>query len=187
MGFSRAKDKENKEAGKETASEKKKKMTPAWRVAMTAIMVALAMIFSYVEALIPINFGIPGIKLGLANLVVVVALYTLNWPLAALIALVRIILSGLLFGNLASLVYSLAGGFLSFVVMALLKKIKGFSVIGVSIAGGVCHNIGQIVAAWFMLGSFKIVYYLPVLIISGAVTGVIIGILSKICLTRLRF
>ena len=187
LGFSKAKDKKSKEADSGPASKKKRKMTPAWRVAMTAIMVALAMIFSYVEALIPINFGIPGIKLGLANLVVVVALYTLNWPLAALIALVRIILSGLLFGNLASLVYSLAGGFLSFVVMALLKKIKGFSVIGVSIAGGVCHNIGQIIAAWFMLGSFKIVYYLPVLIISGAVTGVIIGILSKICLTRLRF
>lgn len=167
--------------------KKKTKMTPAKRVATTAVMVALAMIFSYVEALIPINFGIPGIKLGLANLVVVFALYALNLPLAALISLVRILLSGLLFGNLSSLLYSLAGGILSFAVMALLRKIKGFSVIGVSIAGGVCHNVGQILVAWFMLGSFKIVYYLPVLAFVGALTGLIIGILAKICLTRLRF
>ena len=164
----------------------KKKMTPAKKVAMVAVMVALAMIFSYVEALIPINFGIPGIKLGLANLVVVVALYALNWPLAALISFVRILLSGLLFGNLASVLYSLAGGILSFAVMCLLKKIKGFSVIGVSIAGGVCHNIGQILMAWFMLGSFKIIYYLPVLAVSGAVTGLVIGILAKKCLALLK-
>lgn len=162
-------------------------MTPAKRVATTAVMVALAMIFSYVEALIPINFGIPGIKLGLANLVVVFALYSLNWQIAALISLVRIILSGLLFGNLASILYSLAGGLLSFIGMALFKKIKGFSVIGVSIAGGVLHNTGQILMAWFMLGSFKIVYYLPVLVIAGAVTGLIIGILAKTCLKILRF
>lgn len=166
--------------------KKKTKITPAKRVATCAVMVALAMIFSYVEALIPINFGIPGIKLGLANLVVVVALYSLGWPIAALISLVRILLSALLFGNMASLLYSLAGGILSFIVMALLKKIKGFSVIGVSIAGGVCHDIGQILMAWFMLGSFKIVYYLPVLIIAGALTGLIIGFLAKKCLTLLR-
>lgn len=175
-----------KKSSKNKKTVKRKPMTPAQKVATTAIMVALAMIFSYVEALIPINFGIPGIKLGLANLVVVVSMYLLNVPLAALISLVRILLSALLFGNLASLLYSLAGGFLSFVVMALLKKVKGFSVIGVSIAGGICHNIGQILTAWFMLGSFKIVYYLPVLIIAGALTGLIIGILAKKCLTLLH-
>lgn len=177
------KDKENKKLPEE---KKKPKMSSAKRVATTAVMVALAMIFSYVEALIPINFGIPGIKLGLANLVVVFALYALSWPQAALISLVRILLSALLFGNLSSMLYSLAGGILSFIVMALLKKVKGFSIIGVSIAGGVCHDVGQILMAWFMLGSFKIVYYLPVLVIAGAITGLIIGILAKICLTRIR-
>ena len=182
----RSKGRRRKKSSKNKKTVKRKPMTPAQKVATTAIMVALAMIFSYVEALIPINFGIPGIKLGLANLVVVVSMYLLNVPLAALISLVRILLSALLFGNLASLLYSLAGGFLSFVVMALLKKVKGFSVIGVSIAGGICHNIGQILTAWFMLGSFKIVYYLPVLIIAGALTGLIIGILAKKCLTLLH-
>ena len=161
-------------------------MTPAKRVAYTAICVALAMVFSYVETLIPINFGIPGIKLGLANLAIVFALYALGLPLAALISLVRILLSALLFGNIASMLYSLAGGFLSIIVMALLKKIKGLSQVGVSIAGGVCHNIGQILMAWFMLGSFKIIYYLPVLIISGAVTGLVIGVLARKCLTLLK-
>ena len=173
-------------AKKAEGKTEKKKMTPAKRVAAAAVLTALAMIFSYIEALIPINFGIPGIKLGLANLVVVVSLYALGWPLAALISLVRILLSGLLFGNLASLLYSLAGGFLSFLAMCLLKKIKGFSIIGVSIAGGVSHNIGQILTAWFMLGSFKIVYYLPVLAVSGALTGLVIGILAKKCVPVLE-
>ena len=171
---------------KGSKKEKKQVMTPAKRVAYTAICVALAMVFSYVETLIPINFGIPGIKLGLANLAIVFALYSLGLPLAALISFVRILLSALLFGNIASMMYSLAGGFLSLLVMAILKKIKGFSAVGVSIAGGVSHNIGQILMAWFMLGSFKIIYYLPVLMIAGAVTGLIIGILARKCLTLLK-
>lgn len=157
----------------------------AKRVATVAVMTALALIFGYVESLIPFNFGIAGIKLGLSNLVTVVSLYMLGWPYAALISFVRIMLSGILFGNLLSLVYSLAGGFLSFLVMLLLMRIKGFSVVGVSIAGGAAHNIGQILVAWFMLGSFNIMYYLPILTAVGAVTGFIIGFLSNKCLTRL--
>ncbi len=147
-------------------------------------MTALAMIFGYIEFLIPINFGIPGMKLGLANLVVTVALYTIRPGEAFLINIVRILLSNLLFGNGMSLIYSLAGGLLSFAVMLLFTKIKDFSVYGVSIAGGVTHNIGQILAACVVLSNLTITYYLPVLLISGAITGFIIGFLSARIIPR---
>lgn len=148
------------------------------KVPRMALMVALAMIFSYVEALIPINFGLPGMKLGLANLVVVIGLYLFPAGEIFLISMIRILLVGVLFGNGTSIIYSLAGGILSFLVMLLIKQIKGFSITGVSIAGGVTHNIGQIAAAAFLLENTKIVYYLPVLLVSGAVTGLIIGVLA---------
>ena len=148
------------------------------KVPRMALMVALAMIFSYVEALIPINFGLPGMKLGLANLVVVIGLYLFPVGEIFLISMIRILLVGVLFGNGTSIIYSLAGGILSFLVMYAIKHIKGFSIAGVSIAGGVSHNIGQIVAAAFLLENIKIVYYLPVLLVSGAVTGLIIGVLA---------
>lgn len=148
------------------------------KIAIMALMTALAMIFSYIESLIPINFGIPGMKLGLANLVIVVCLYILKPYEAFLINIVRIILVGFLFGNLMSILYSLAGGILSFAVMLLFRRFKGFSVFGVSIAGGVSHNIGQIIVAAIVLENIKITYYLPVLLISGAITGLLIGFLS---------
>lgn len=148
------------------------------KVPRMALMVALAMIFSYVEALIPINFGLPGMKLGLANLVVVIGLYLFPVGEIFLISMIRILLVGVLFGNGTSIIYSLAGGILSFLVMYAIKHIKGFSIAGVSIAGGVSHNIGQIAAAAFLLENIKIVYYLPVLLVSGAVTGLIIGVLA---------
>ena len=131
------------------------------------------------EFLIPVNFGIPGMKLGLANIVVTTALYVMKPYEAFLINLVRILLSGLLFGNGMSVIYSLSGGILSFAVMLLLKKIKGFSVFGVSIAGGVAHNTGQILAAMLVLENVLIAYYLPVLLISGAATGFLIGFLAS--------
>ncbi len=149
------------------------------RVAFLGLMTALCLIFGYIEFLIPINFGIPGIKLGLANIVIVIALY-LTTPLEAfLINIVRILLSGFLFGNMMSIVYSLAGGILSFAIMLLLKKIPGFSIFGVSIAGGVSHNIGQIIMAVLILENLAIAYYLPPLLISGAITGLVIGLLSS--------
>ena len=128
------------------------------KLANMAMLVALAMIFSYVESLIPINFGIPGMKLGVANLVTV---------------------TGFLFGNGMSIVYSLAGGILSFLVMALMKRLKGFSVAGVSIAGGVSHNIGQIIVASVVVENLKLIYYLPALLIAGTVTGFVMGMISK--------
>ena len=117
------------------------------RVAYFGVFTALALIFSYVETLIPINFGIPGVKLGLANLVIVIALYKMKLTEVYLLSVVRVLLSGFIFGNYFSIIYSLAGGLLSLTVMALLKKNKGFSVMGISVAGGVFHNVGQLIVA----------------------------------------
>lgn len=152
-------------------------------IALFGMMVALAFTFSYLESLIPFNFGIPGVKLGLANLVVVVALYTMKPGEAFFIAVVRIFLAGLTFGNVYSLAYSLCGGILSFAVMALLRKTK-LSIIGVSMMGGICHNIGQIIVAAIVMETARIAYYLPVLLAAGLITGLILGIVSKLITER---
>ncbi len=149
------------------------------KVAYCAILIALAMIFSYVEAVIPVNFGIPGIKLGVANIVVVVGLYIIKAREVFVISVIRIILVGILFGNVMSILYSLAGGILSLIVMLLMKKMKGFSIVGVSIAGGVSHNVGQLAVAIAVVENLKLIAYIPVLLIAGAITGFIIGILSS--------
>lgn len=148
------------------------------RVAKCGLLIALAMVFSYVEVLIPFNFGIPGIKLGLANLIVVVGFYSMKTTDVIAVSLVRIFLSGLLFGNLMSILYSLSGGILSIIVMLLLKRLHRFSIVGVSIAGGVFHNIGQIIVAMFILENFAVAVYLPPLLIAGTITGMLIGILA---------
>ena len=145
-------------------------------------MTALALIFSYVETLIPFHFGIPGIKLGLANLVIVTGLYILDLPDLCFVAAIRIFVSGLLFGNIMSLIYSFAGGLVSIVIMILLKRTGKFSVIGVSIAGGVFHNVGQIAAAIIVTQVPVIIYYLPILMGVGILTGLLIGIISCLIL-----
>ena len=138
------------------------------RVAYFGVFTALALIFSYVESLIPIQLGIPGVKLGLANLIIVIALYKMRLSEVFLLSIVRILLSGFLFGNYFSILYSLAGGLLSLVVMALLKKTGDFSVMGISMAGGVSHNVGQLVVAMLVVETFSVGYYLPVLLVAGA-------------------
>ena len=155
------------------------------RTAYFGVFTALALIFSYVETLIPIQLGIPGAKLGLANLVIVIVLYKTDWKEALLLSVVRIVLSGFLFGNLFSIIYSLAGGILSLAVMAAIRKDKGFSVIGVSMAGGVCHNIGQLIVAMIVVQTYQVGYYLPVLLIAGLATGTLIGVISSGVLKRL--
>ena len=155
------------------------------RVAYFGVFTALALIFSYVETLIPIQFGIPGVKLGLANLIIVIALYKLKLREAYVLSVVRVILAGFLFGNYFSIIYSLAGGLLSLTVMAYLKHRGDFSVIGVSIAGGVFHNVGQLVVAMAVVETFHVAYYMPVLLVAGLVTGFLIGILSDNMLKRL--
>ena len=157
------------------------------KTAYFGVYTALALILSYVEALIPISFGVPGIKLGLANLIIVIALYKSERVYNALvISVIRIILSGFMFGNMFAIIYSLSGGILSFIVMAFLKKKDSFSIIGVSIAGGVFHNIGQLIVAMIVVESYKISFYLPVLLIAGLVTGAVIGIVSKEVLKRIK-
>lgn len=155
------------------------------KVAYFGVFTTLALIFSYVETLIPIQFGIPGVKLGLANLIIVIALYRMKLSEAYLLSIVRVLLAGFIFGNYFSIIYSLAGGILSLTVMALLRKKGGFSVIGVSIAGGVFHNIGQLIIASVIVETFSVMYYVPVLLIAGLVTGLLIGIASDGMLKRL--
>lgn len=154
------------------------KRTTAKNVAFYGVFVALAFVFSYVEVLFPISIGIPGIKLGLANIVVLTALYAMGWKEAFVISCVRIVLVGFTFGGLAGLLYSLAGGLLSWVVMVVCKKIKVFSMVGVSISGGIAHNVGQIMIAAIILRTDSLGYYLPVLLIAGTVTGLLIGVLG---------
>ena len=155
------------------------------KVAYFGMFTALALIFSYVESLIPISFGIPGIKLGVANLMTIVALYRIGTKEAYCLSVLRILLSGLMFGNLFSIVYSLAGGMLSLLIMVLLKKTNQFSVIGVSIAGGTFHNIGQLIVAMIVLESGSIFHYFPVLIIAGMLTGFVIGLISSETMRRI--
>ena len=161
------------------------KNSKAKNAAFFGMMIALAFTLSYLESLLPFHFGVPGVKLGLANLVVVVALYIKNEKTALPVAVIRILLAGLTFGNTFSLLYSLSGGLLSFGVMCLAKRTK-LSVVGVSTAGGVAHNIGQIIVAAVVMGTAKIAYYLPVLLIAGTVTGVLIGIIAKLIIDRLQ-
>ena len=150
------------------------------KVAVFGVFTSLALILSYVELLIPINFGIPGMKLGLANLLVVILLY----KGCLLLSVIRILLSGLIFGNMFSIFYSLGGGLLSLAVMVFLKKTGQFTVAGISIGGGASHNVGQLLVAMFVVQTYQVGYYLPVLLIAGVITGAVIGILSAEVLKR---
>ena len=138
------------------------------KIALLGFFTSLAIIFGYVDTLIPVFAGIPGVKLGLANLAVVFVLYGYGWKEAGIVSFVRILAVGFI-------LYSLAGGILSLAVMAILKKRSGLSMVGVSIAGGVSHNIGQIFVAMAVVESFSLAYYLPILLVSGVLTGLCIG------------
>lgn len=154
------------------------------KVAVFGVFTSLALILSYVELLIPINFGIPGMKLGLANLLGVILLYKGCPRDALLLSVIRILLSGLIFGNMFSIFYSLGGGLLSLAVMVFLKKTGQFTVAGISIGGGASHNVGQLLVAMFVVQTYQVGYYLPVLLIAGVITGAVIGILSAEVLKR---
>lgn len=155
------------------------------KTAYMALFLALALVCSYVESLIPVNFGIPGVKLGLTNVVVVLMLYTIGAKEAFGVSFMRILLAGFMFGNAFSILYSLAGGVFSFLVMLGLKKFNKLHVVSVSIAGGLSHNIGQIFVAALIVSNFNILYYIPVLIVAGAITGLLIGLLSQELIIRL--
>ncbi len=149
-----------------------------------ALFVTTALLLSYIESLFPFFFGIPGMKLGLANLAVVIALYYYGWKEAVMVNTLRIILAGLLFGNLFSILFSLSGAAVSFLCMILAKK-AGFSIYGVSMAGGVFHNAGQLLCAMVIVRTPAVGYYAPVLLAAGLLTGLVIGVIGKEVLRRL--
>lgn len=149
------------------------------KTVMMGFLLALSLILSYIESLVPLAIGIPGIKLGLPNLVVVLLLYSYGGREALIVNLLRIVLSGFLFGNLFAILYAFSGAAFSFTVMFLLKKSRRFTMIGTSIGGGVFHNIGQIVTAMFVVETFAPVFYLPFLLIAGVVTGFLIGLIGS--------
>lgn len=153
--------------------------------AMCGVFIALAMILSYLENLIPIYFVVPGIRLGLANIVTIIALTELGLKSAIIVSFGRIVLSGILFGNVTVIIYSLAGATLSLLVMCIVRKIKVFTLTGVSICGAVAHNFGQIIVAVIVLNNINIMYYMLVLAVTGAVAGTAIGILTGIILKKL--
>ena len=160
--------------------------TKAKRVALYGIMIALAAIMSFIESLIPVSLGIPGAKLGLANLVTIVCLYTIGDKAAIVISIFRIILVGLLFGNMFSILYSLSGGIVSLACMLIAKRAGRLSAAGVSIVGGVMHNIGQLLAAAIIIHNIRIAYYMPVLMLAGVVCGIVIGLLGAIIIKRVK-
>ena len=160
-------------------------MSKSKKVATFSLCVALAFTLSFLESQIPINIGVPGVKLGLANSVVLMAMYLLGKKEAFAISMIRILLAGLLFSGAFSLIYSFAGGLLSYFVMLAAMNSKKLSPVGVSVLGASVHNTGQIIVAGLVMRTSRIIYYLPVLLISGAVTGVMVGIISGIVIARL--
>ena len=149
-------------------------------------LIAVAMILSYIESLVPAFVAVPGVKVGLSNIATVFALYALGWPYAICVSLVRVFLSALLFGNAVGLIYSLSGAALALVSMILLKKTDRFSSIGISVVGGVCHNVGQVAAACIVMETAAIAYYIIPLLLSGTIAGVVIGVAAGNLVERIK-
>ena len=158
--------------------------SPARRVATLALLTTLALMFSYIESLLPAP-GPPGVKLGIANIVVVIVLYRLAAPEAAAVNLLRVALAGLLFTGLFSALYSAAGACLSLIGMILLKKTKLFSMVGVSMAGGVLHNLGQLFVAALLVEETAVFYYFPLLLFSGIASGILTGLIAALVSSKL--
>lgn len=151
-----------------------------------AITISLALILSFIESRIPAFVAIPGIKVGLANIAVIFTLYKIGVKEAIAVSILRVILVSFLFGTPVSLIYSITGAVFSLTVMMLLKKLTPLTEVAISVSGGVMHNVGQITAASFMLGTNVVTYYLPFLLISGTIAGIAIGIASAILVKRVN-
>lgn len=154
------------------------------KITLIAVSVTLALVMSYLESLVPLNIAVPGIKMGLANLVIIFVIYRMGFSEACIVSLMRVLLVAILFGNAMSLIYSVSGAVLSLLVMFIMLKTDRFSPVGVSVTGAIMHNVGQIIAAVFVLGTAQIAYYLPVLLVSGIITGTIIGTVSARLIKR---
>ena len=159
--------------------------TSAKRVATWGVLVSVAMVLSYVESVVSLGITLPGVKLGLCHLVTLYALYRMKVSDVWLTAVLRVALMGMLFGNMVSLAYSGAGCVCSIAVMCLLSRCKGFSMVGVSVAGGVAHNIGQLACAALLMQTKGLLWYLPVLLVAGCVCGVVVGLLGAWIVHRL--
>ena len=155
-------------------------------IAYLGLLLTLALILSYVESLIPVFVSIPGVKLGLANLVVLICLYAYQTKYAFLISGMRVILAGLLFGSMFSILYSLSGAFFSLIVMLLAKKVFKLGILGVSVLGGVFHNMGQLLVAMMVVFNYRISYLFPYLLLSGVLTGAFIGFIANSVMPYLK-
>ena len=151
-----------------------------------AILSVIALVLSYIESVLPFSIGIPGLKLGLANSVIVFALFYFKTYQALLVNFIRIIIIGVIFGNLFGILFSLSGALFSYFIMLLFMKSKKFDIIVVSALGGISHNVAQLIIAIFVVGTNKILFYLPILIIAGLIMGIFNGILAKIVYNRLK-
>lgn len=157
----------------------------AKKIAFLGLCVALSMILSYFESMIPPLVAVPGVKVGFANLVTIFMLYKVTAKETVAVTIIRVVLVSILFGTVLSMIYSLVGAALSLIGMILLKKSGLFSAVTVSVAGGVLHNIGQIITAIVIMETSQIVFYLPVLLVSGTIAGVVIGLAASLIVKRL--
>ena len=151
-----------------------------------AVTISVAMILSFVESRIPAFVAIPGVKVGLANIAVIFALYKMGWREAIVVSVIRVLLVALLFGSVVSLAYSIAGAVISLSLMILLKKLGIFTEVAVSVVGGITHNIGQILIAFLLLETKVVFYYLPFLLVSGVIAGIAVGVASALLIKRIK-
>lgn len=156
-------------------------------ISYVALFTACGILFGYIEFLVPLPIGIPGVKIGLSNIITVCSMYLMGPVVSLIILVLRVVLSGLLFGNLFGILYGLSGALISFLFMYFAKKINIFSVFGLSVLGGVMHNIAQLVVATILISQLKLIYYLPALLISGVLAGLAVGFLSRIIINRIKF
>lgn len=156
------------------------------KITYMGVLTAIALILSYVETLLSFQPGIPGVKIGFANLAVLICLYLFGWKEAMVLTVVKAVVSGFLFGNLFMIIYSLAGAVVSAFTMIMLKKSNWFHIPVVSAAGGVMHNMGQLLVALFVVETYSVIYYMPVLILAGLFTGIVIGMAASLVLPYIR-
>lgn len=154
------------------------------RITELGMLLALALVFSYFESLIPVFIAVPGVKIGLANIITIMLLYRTNWKCVMMFMTVRVVLAGFLFSGVSGIVYSFVGGLCCIIIMSILKHFPHFSLVGVSITGAIFHNFGQIIVAVFVMENVHILYYLLVLCISGAISGLLVGYLAFLLLKR---
>lgn len=157
------------------------------KIALLGVLTSVALVLSYLEAMLPpISTAAPGIKMGLPNIIVILLLYKFGLKEALMVSGIRVFIVALLFGNVMTLAYSVAGAVLSLALMTLFKKLNLFSIIGVSIIGGISHNLGQILVAIFLFDTIQIGYYMIILAITGTIAGVIIGVIGSILVKKLE-